>query len=208
MKKYCECFQAGIPCGDACKCEGCQNCVENPRRLQALAAAGKRARSVQSTPQTGSGAMAPGTSVDWVHPAGPQASGSTTIVSRRSSMEDAQSEKTAVTQGTGAVGAAVRATVAALSMDHRGDPQHPASAADKPGQNNGGQVRVVIVVDCMIIVVNNHTSQMQCLVESALCLFPKSSMRLPFPSSTSSHHILPMPSFGQHDWDRTNPMQR
>jgi hypothetical protein len=25
LKKYCECFQAGVPCGDACKCEECHN---------------------------------------------------------------------------------------------------------------------------------------------------------------------------------------
>jgi hypothetical protein len=25
LKKYCECFQAGIKCGDNCKCEGCKN---------------------------------------------------------------------------------------------------------------------------------------------------------------------------------------
>lgn len=26
QKKYCECFQAGVPCSDHCKCEGCKNC--------------------------------------------------------------------------------------------------------------------------------------------------------------------------------------
>lgn len=26
MKKYCECFQAGIKCSDLCKCDGCKNC--------------------------------------------------------------------------------------------------------------------------------------------------------------------------------------
>ena len=25
MKKYCECFQAGIPCSDNCKCMNCAN---------------------------------------------------------------------------------------------------------------------------------------------------------------------------------------
>jgi hypothetical protein len=25
QKKYCECFQAGIKCGENCKCEGCKN---------------------------------------------------------------------------------------------------------------------------------------------------------------------------------------
>jgi len=28
LKKYCECFQAGIPCGDSCKCCGCHNTTE------------------------------------------------------------------------------------------------------------------------------------------------------------------------------------
>lgn len=25
MKKYCECYQAGIKCSEACKCEDCKN---------------------------------------------------------------------------------------------------------------------------------------------------------------------------------------
>jgi len=25
LKKYCECFQEGVNCGDHCKCEGCKN---------------------------------------------------------------------------------------------------------------------------------------------------------------------------------------
>lgn len=29
MKKYCECYQAGLKCGDNCKCEDCKNCVVN-----------------------------------------------------------------------------------------------------------------------------------------------------------------------------------
>jgi Tesmin/TSO1-like CXC domain, cysteine-rich domain len=28
LKKYCECFQAGIACGDSCKCDGCHNTTE------------------------------------------------------------------------------------------------------------------------------------------------------------------------------------
>lgn len=28
LKKYCECFQAGIPCGESCKCCGCHNTTE------------------------------------------------------------------------------------------------------------------------------------------------------------------------------------
>ena len=27
QKKYCECYQAGLKCGEKCKCEGCVNCV-------------------------------------------------------------------------------------------------------------------------------------------------------------------------------------
>ncbi len=26
LKKYCECYQAGVPCTELCKCEGCKNC--------------------------------------------------------------------------------------------------------------------------------------------------------------------------------------
>ncbi|GAB4813857.1 hypothetical protein N2152v2_000903 [Parachlorella kessleri] len=32
MKKYCECFSAGVPCGEHCKCEGCHNTVDSHRR--------------------------------------------------------------------------------------------------------------------------------------------------------------------------------
>jgi hypothetical protein len=28
LKKYCECFQAGVQCTDTCRCEGCKNCAE------------------------------------------------------------------------------------------------------------------------------------------------------------------------------------
>lgn len=30
QKKYCECFQAGVPCGDHCKCNGCANMSAHP----------------------------------------------------------------------------------------------------------------------------------------------------------------------------------
>lgn len=26
LKRYCECFQAGVMCTDACRCDGCKNC--------------------------------------------------------------------------------------------------------------------------------------------------------------------------------------
>lgn len=29
LKKYCECFQAGVPCHDRCRCQDCQNTAEN-----------------------------------------------------------------------------------------------------------------------------------------------------------------------------------
>lgn len=29
LKKYCECFQAGVPCGEACRCESCNNVDPN-----------------------------------------------------------------------------------------------------------------------------------------------------------------------------------
>jgi hypothetical protein len=29
LKKYCECFGAGIKCGEHCKCEGCKNMGED-----------------------------------------------------------------------------------------------------------------------------------------------------------------------------------
>ena len=30
MKKYCECFQAGIKCSEKCKCIRCKNCEHVP----------------------------------------------------------------------------------------------------------------------------------------------------------------------------------
>ena len=27
LKKYCECYQAGLKCGDNCKCEDCKNMI-------------------------------------------------------------------------------------------------------------------------------------------------------------------------------------
>ena len=39
LKKYCECYQAGVACGDHCKCCGCHNTVENvaSRNLKEIA---------------------------------------------------------------------------------------------------------------------------------------------------------------------------
>mmetsp|Transcript_10132 Transcript_10132/g.19991 ORF Transcript_10132/g.19991 Transcript_10132/m.19991 type:complete len:721 (+) Transcript_10132:1255-3417(+) len=33
QKKYCECFQAGVPCGDHCKCNGCANTSAHPSAI-------------------------------------------------------------------------------------------------------------------------------------------------------------------------------
>jgi hypothetical protein len=30
LKKYCECFQMGVKCGDLCKCTDCKNFDPNP----------------------------------------------------------------------------------------------------------------------------------------------------------------------------------
>jgi hypothetical protein len=45
LKKYCECFQAGLKCGEHCRCEGCQNgaCGGDARRSAAAAFPGNRA---------------------------------------------------------------------------------------------------------------------------------------------------------------------
>lgn len=35
QKKYCECFQAGIQCGELCKCEECKNnCCEEQEEMK------------------------------------------------------------------------------------------------------------------------------------------------------------------------------
>lgn len=44
LKKYCECFQAGIACAETCKCEGCHNTVEYQQN-HPRAPPGKRSRS-------------------------------------------------------------------------------------------------------------------------------------------------------------------
>ncbi|KAL6772444.1 hypothetical protein ACKKBG_A30265 [Auxenochlorella protothecoides x Auxenochlorella symbiontica] len=58
IKKYCECFQAGIACGEHCKCEGCKNCVDNPLR----AAAGSQKRGRTSGPARQGAESEPGLS--------------------------------------------------------------------------------------------------------------------------------------------------
>jgi hypothetical protein len=44
LKKYCECFQAGILCVATCKCSGCKNCEGNSE-LTALIASGRAPHS-------------------------------------------------------------------------------------------------------------------------------------------------------------------
>ncbi len=36
LKKYCECYQSGVPCTNLCACEGCKNCDESLARLKSL----------------------------------------------------------------------------------------------------------------------------------------------------------------------------
>ncbi|KAK8822790.1 Tesmin/TSO1-like CXC domain-containing protein [Blastocystis sp. ATCC 50177/Nand II] len=49
LKKYCECFQSGIPCGQNCRCVDCRNTEEARRML-----AGKRQRSEEESGRKGS----------------------------------------------------------------------------------------------------------------------------------------------------------
>jgi len=39
-KKYCECFQAGVMCGDSCKCANCKNQLDHPEVQAEMAQAG------------------------------------------------------------------------------------------------------------------------------------------------------------------------
>ncbi|KAL4450550.1 hypothetical protein ABPG77_000906 [Micractinium sp. CCAP 211/92] len=50
MKKYCECFQAGVPCGEHCKCESCHNTAGHAARRPPGGGASKRARSGSAAP--------------------------------------------------------------------------------------------------------------------------------------------------------------
>ncbi|EFN51873.1 hypothetical protein CHLNCDRAFT_139785 [Chlorella variabilis] len=53
MKKYCECFQAGVPCGEHCKCESCHNTAGHSGRRPPGGGASKRARAgAAAAPQT------------------------------------------------------------------------------------------------------------------------------------------------------------
>ena len=47
LKKYCECFQAGVQCTAACKCISCHNCAEGVR-VAAAAAVSLAASQVQA----------------------------------------------------------------------------------------------------------------------------------------------------------------
>ncbi|KAL4853263.1 Protein tesmin/TSO1-like CXC 3 [Chlorella vulgaris] len=49
MKKYCECFQAGVACGEHCKCESCHNTAGHANRRPPGGGASKRARTSGST---------------------------------------------------------------------------------------------------------------------------------------------------------------
>jgi hypothetical protein len=38
LKKYCECFQAGLKCTELCRCEECKNCKQRePKKLRLTA---------------------------------------------------------------------------------------------------------------------------------------------------------------------------
>ena len=58
LKKYCECFQAGVPCQEYCKCEGCKTPprrgVFGRRRRQGA----KGAKAPSKTSKGGAGARA------------------------------------------------------------------------------------------------------------------------------------------------------
>ena len=40
LKRYCLCFERGVPCGDACKCENCENVAGSAALREARAAIG------------------------------------------------------------------------------------------------------------------------------------------------------------------------
>lgn len=51
LKKYCECFQAGVPCQEYCKCEGCKNTAgAGPHAGNGGAARGDGAKSAVRAP--------------------------------------------------------------------------------------------------------------------------------------------------------------
>jgi hypothetical protein len=67
LKRYCECFQAGVLCTDACRCDGCKNCSasgggghqQGPFALPAsLAPQRSSLRAAGSTPLPNTPAMA------------------------------------------------------------------------------------------------------------------------------------------------------
>eukprot|EP01090_Pellita_catalonica_P022885 TRINITY_DN907_c0_g1_i2.p1 TRINITY_DN907_c0_g1~~TRINITY_DN907_c0_g1_i2.p1 ORF type:complete len:412 (-),score=27.24 TRINITY_DN907_c0_g1_i2:421-1551(-) len=66
LKRYCECYQAGIVCGDNCKCIDCKNYKGSESRKRSLEARRaspvrrRRTRSKSATPHFGTYTVAPG----------------------------------------------------------------------------------------------------------------------------------------------------
>ena len=54
LKKYCECFNKGVPCSEKCNCVGCRNTVANAENAvdRAVAIAPKPLHSTQSEPES------------------------------------------------------------------------------------------------------------------------------------------------------------
>ena len=58
LKKYCECFQAGVACQEYCKCEGCKNTAASGRFRAPAAGGHKGAKAPSKTSKGGAGARA------------------------------------------------------------------------------------------------------------------------------------------------------
>ena len=72
LKKYCECFQAGVPCQEYCKCEGCKNtAASGPFSGNGGAASAKGAKASKAGGPKGRGGV--GASPDSVRSSGPLA---------------------------------------------------------------------------------------------------------------------------------------
>eukprot|EP00956_Cyclotella_meneghiniana_P026897 scaffold59291_cov74-Cyclotella_meneghiniana.AAC.1 len=54
LKKYCECFQAGVVCGDNCKCSGCQNFEGSLDRRRKMQNSKDKDRNLRTYPARGS----------------------------------------------------------------------------------------------------------------------------------------------------------